>query len=51
MGYATQTKDVDRTPRAIYLYKDLTEYYKTKYPEANVKTVVISYMVSGESLS
>lgn len=51
MGYATQTKNVDRTPRAIYLYKDLTEYYKTKYPEANVKTVVISYMVSGESLS
>lgn len=51
MGYATQTKDVDRTPSAIYLYKDLTEYYKTKYPEANVKTVVISYMVSGESFS
>ena len=50
MGYATQTKNVDRTPSAIYLYKDLTEYYKTKYPEANVKTVVISYMVSAESL-
>lgn len=50
MGYATQTKDVDRTPRAIYLYKDLTEYYKTKYPEANVETVVISYMLSAESL-
>ena len=50
MGYATQTKDVDRTPSAIYLYKDLTEYYKTKYPEANVETVVISYMLSAESL-
>lgn len=50
MGYATQTKDVDRTPSAIYLYKDLTEYYKTKYPEANVKTVVISYMVSGGTI-
>lgn len=50
MGYATQTKDVDRTPSAIYLYKDLTEHYKTKYPEANVGTVVISYTLSAESL-
>ena len=50
MGYATQTKDVDRTPSAIYLYKDLTEYYQTEYPEANVETVVISYMLSAESL-
>ena len=50
MGYATQTKNVDRTPSAIYLYKDLTEYCKTKYPEANVKTVVISYMLSSESI-
>lgn len=43
MGYATQAKDIDRTPTAIYLYKDLTEYYRTKYPEAGVKTVVVSY--------
>lgn len=50
MGYAAQTKDVDRTPTAIYLYKDLTEYYQTQYPEAGVKTVVISYMLSAESL-
>lgn len=24
--------------------KDLTEYYKNKYPEADVKTVVVSYI-------
>lgn len=43
MGYATQVKDVDRTPTAIYLYKDLTAHYQTKYPNAGVKTIVISY--------
>lgn len=31
----------------LWLYKDLTDYYKTKYPEANVKAVVIRYEVSG----
>lgn len=30
------------TPR---LYYDLTEYYKKKYPEAGVKTVVVSYTI------
>ena len=29
----------------IWLYKDLTAYYQNKYPEANVKAVVIRYMV------
>ena len=43
MGYATQTKDYLPSPDIIYLYKDLTEYYQTKYPKANVKTVVVSY--------
>ncbi|WP_410074084.1 DUF4377 domain-containing protein [Alistipes putredinis] len=43
MGYAAQAKDIDRTPTVVYLYKDLTEYYRTKYPEAGVKTVVVSY--------
>ena len=50
MGYAAQTKDIDRAPTAIYLYKDLTGYYQTKYPEAGVKTVVVSYKLSAESL-
>lgn len=27
------------------LYRDLTEYYKNKYPEAGVKTVVVSYAI------
>lgn len=43
MGYATQAKDYLPSPDIIYLYKDLTEYYQTKYPKANVKTVVVSY--------
>lgn len=28
-----------------YLYYDLTEYYKSKYPEAGVKAVVVSYTI------
>lgn len=28
-----------------WLYKDLTAYYQSKYPEANVKAVVIRYIV------
>lgn len=43
MGYAAQAKDINRKPTVVYLYKDLTEYYRTKYPEAEVKTVVVSY--------
>ena len=43
MGYAAQAKDINRKPTVVYLYKDLTEYYRTKYPEAGVKTVVASY--------
>ena len=50
MGYAARTKSISNARNTIYLYKDLTEHYKTKYQEANVKTVVISYMVSAESL-
>ncbi len=50
MGYETKTKSISHARNTVYLYKDLTEYYKTKYPEANVKTVVISYILSTESL-
>lgn len=28
----------------VYLYKDFTEYYKQKYPEAMVKAVVVSFI-------
>ncbi len=27
----------------VWLYKDLTAYYQSKYPEANVKAVAIRY--------
>lgn len=34
----------DYKPNIIpYLYSDLTEYYKSKYPKAGVKAVVVSY--------
>ena len=39
-GFAPAPKNVD-----IWLYKDLTAYYQNKYPEANVKAVVIRYTV------
>ncbi len=42
VGRAAKSKSVDLTPNTVYLYKDLTEYYKRKYPEAGVKTVVVS---------
>ena len=50
MGYEAKTKSISHAQNTVYLYKDLTEYYKTKYPEANVETVVISYTLSAESL-
>ena len=39
-GFAPEPQIAD-----IWLYKDLTAYYQNKYPEANVKAVVIRYMV------
>ena len=33
------------TPNLFYLYKDLTAHYKSKYPEAGVKAVVVSYAI------
>lgn len=36
----------DMIPTSFYLYKDLTEKYKNKYPEAGVKAVVVSYIVA-----
>ncbi len=40
-----QSKSVELKTVEIWLYKDLTAYYQNKYPEANVKTVVIRYAV------
>ena len=42
-GYATKTKSVGLSPYIVFLYKDLTGHYRTEYPEAGVKTVVVSY--------
>lgn len=32
--------------KMAYLYKDLSKYYKNKYPQAGVKTVVVSYIIA-----
>lgn len=40
-----RSRDVAPQNVEIWLYKDLTAYYQNKYPEANVKAVVIRYMV------
>lgn len=45
VGRTTKSKSFNPAPNTVYLYKDLTEYYKNKYPEAGVKTVVVSYTV------
>lgn len=46
VGPAAKSKSVDLTPNIVYLYKDLTEHYKRKYPEAGVKAVVVSYTIA-----
>ena len=45
--YAQRSRDYAPAPQIvdIWLYNDLTAYYQSKYPEANVKAVVIRYMV------
>ena len=44
---SAQNRSRDIAPQSvdIWLYKDLTAYFQSKYPEANVKAVVIRYMV------
>lgn len=42
---ATKSKSVDLTPNTVCLYKDLTEYYKNKYLQAEIKVVVVSYTI------
>lgn len=46
MGRSAKSRNVDLTPDVAYLYKDLSEYYKNKYPQAGVRTVVVSYAIS-----
>ena len=42
LGCSTESKSAVTTPD-LYFYKDLTEYYKGKYPDGGVKAVVVSY--------
>lgn len=37
------TKSISLETYILWLYKDLTVYYQSKYPEANVKAVAIRY--------
>ena len=45
IGFSKRTKSPSPTPDTFYLYKDLTEYYKNKYPQAKVNAVVVSYSI------
>ena len=46
IGHGATVKSAGPAPDTIYLYKDLTEHYRTEYPESGVRTVVVSYKVS-----
>lgn len=43
VGRTAKSKSFMPSPNTVYLYKDLTEHYKNRFPEAGVKTVVVSY--------
>ena len=45
LGYSARSREAGVTPNLFYLYKDLTTHYKSKYPEAGVKAVVVSYAI------
>lgn len=45
MGYAPKSREYLPSPNIFYLYKDLTQHYQAKYPEAGVRTVVVSYEI------
>lgn len=42
---STKSRTFNPAPNTVCLYKDLTEYYKNKYPEAGVKAVVVSFAI------
>lgn len=43
IGYYSKTKSAMPAYDMLCFYKDLTQHYQDKYPEAGVKTVVVSY--------
>ena len=45
LGYSARSREAGVTPNLFYLYKDLTAHYKSKYSEAGVKAVVVSYTI------
>ena len=45
LARSSKTKSTDMMPKLAYLYRDLTEQYKKKYPKAGVKAVVVSYAI------
>ncbi len=47
IGYFSKNKSVQPAYNMLCFYKDLTQHYQNKYPEAGVKTVVISYTFKG----
>lgn len=42
---STKSRTFNPAPNTVCLYKDLTEYYKNKYPQAAIKAVVVSYAI------
>ena len=46
LGRSAKSRNVDLTPDIAYLYKDLSKYYKNKYPQAGIKAVVVSYIIA-----
>ena len=45
LGYSARSREAGVTSNLFYLYKDLTSHYKSKYPDAGVKAVVVSYAI------
>lgn len=43
IGYYSKTKSAMPAYDMLCFYKDLTQHYQDKYPEAGVKTLVVSY--------
>ncbi len=47
MGYSSKNRSAMPACNMLCFYKDLTQYYQDKYPEAKVEAVVISYTFNG----
>lgn len=45
-GTKIEKKSTPPTPNTFFLYKDLSRNYQIKYPNAGVKTVVVSYSIT-----